>query len=112
MLVLRGVPRNLDPHSAAPCVWVSVEATGGQVRVALRDTSAGLIVAMMAIPMAMGFAMASGLRRTIRAARGASPTVSVTPMASHAVRHPRSTLREARRRDVGRRRPTISASRR
>ena len=27
-----------------------------------RDTSAGLIVAMMAIPMAMGFAMASGLR--------------------------------------------------
>ena len=30
--------------------------------VALRDTSAGLIVAMMAIPMAMGFAIASGLR--------------------------------------------------
>lgn len=30
--------------------------------VALRDTSAGLVVAMMAIPMAMGFAMASGLR--------------------------------------------------
>jgi len=30
--------------------------------VALRDISAGLIVAMMAIPMAMGFAMASGLR--------------------------------------------------
>ena len=29
---------------------------------AWRDTSAGLIVAMMAIPMAMGFAMASGLR--------------------------------------------------
>jgi MFS superfamily sulfate permease-like transporter len=32
------------------------------VRIVLRDTSAGLIVAMMAIPMAMGFAMASGLR--------------------------------------------------
>ena len=31
-------------------------------RVVLRDASAGLIVAMMAIPMAMGFAMASGLR--------------------------------------------------
>jgi MFS superfamily sulfate permease-like transporter/nucleotide-binding universal stress UspA family protein len=30
--------------------------------VAIRDTSAGLIVAMMAIPLAMGFAMASGLR--------------------------------------------------
>jgi MFS superfamily sulfate permease-like transporter len=30
--------------------------------VVLRDTSAGLIVAMMAIPMAMGFAIASGLR--------------------------------------------------
>lgn len=30
--------------------------------VALRDTSAGLVVAMMAIPMAMGFAIASGLR--------------------------------------------------
>lgn len=30
--------------------------------VVLRDFSAGLIVAMMAIPMAMGFAMASGLR--------------------------------------------------
>jgi MFS superfamily sulfate permease-like transporter len=30
--------------------------------IALRDTSAGLIVAMMAIPMAMGFAMAAGLR--------------------------------------------------
>ena len=30
--------------------------------VAVRDTSAGLVVAMMAIPMAMGFAMASGLR--------------------------------------------------
>ena len=30
--------------------------------IALRDTSAGLIVAMMAIPMAMGFAVASGLR--------------------------------------------------
>jgi sulfate permease, SulP family len=30
--------------------------------VVLRDTSAGLVVAMMAIPMAMGFAMASGLR--------------------------------------------------
>ena len=30
--------------------------------VVLRDCSAGLIVAMMAIPMAMGFAMASGLR--------------------------------------------------
>jgi MFS superfamily sulfate permease-like transporter/nucleotide-binding universal stress UspA family protein len=32
------------------------------VQVAFRDTSAGLIVAMMAIPLAMGFAMASGLR--------------------------------------------------
>lgn len=32
------------------------------VRVVVRDTSAGLIVAMMAIPLAMGFAMASGLR--------------------------------------------------
>jgi len=32
------------------------------VRVVFRDTSAGLIVAMMAIPLAMGFAMASGLR--------------------------------------------------
>ncbi|HMO91801.1 MAG TPA: SulP family inorganic anion transporter [Pirellulaceae bacterium] len=31
-------------------------------KVAIRDTSAGLIVALMAIPMAMGFAMASGLR--------------------------------------------------
>lgn len=31
-------------------------------RVVIRDTSAGLIVAMMAIPLAMGFAMASGLR--------------------------------------------------
>ncbi|CAA9410289.1 MAG: Sulfate permease [uncultured Phycisphaerae bacterium] len=30
--------------------------------VVVRDTSAGLVVAMMAIPMAMGFAMASGLR--------------------------------------------------
>src|SRR5262245_46747679 len=30
--------------------------------VVLRDFSAGLIVAMMAIPLAMGFAMASGLR--------------------------------------------------
>ncbi len=30
--------------------------------VVVRDISAGLIVAMMAIPMAMGFAMASGLR--------------------------------------------------
>ena len=30
--------------------------------VVLRDLSAGLIVAMMAIPMAMGFAMAAGLR--------------------------------------------------
>lgn len=30
--------------------------------IVLRDTSAGLIVAMMAIPMAMGFAIASGLR--------------------------------------------------
>jgi SulP family sulfate permease len=30
--------------------------------IALRDVSAGLIVAMMAIPMAMGFAIASGLR--------------------------------------------------
>ena len=36
---------------------------GGNWRgVVLRDVSAGLIVAMMAIPMAMGFAMASGLR--------------------------------------------------
>ena len=32
------------------------------LRIAWRDTSAGLLVAMMAIPMAMGFAMASGLR--------------------------------------------------
>src|SRR5262245_4927011 len=32
------------------------------LRVIVRDTSAGLIVAMMAIPLAMGFAMASGLR--------------------------------------------------
>src|SRR5262245_41241549 len=32
------------------------------VQVVFRDTSAGLIVAMMAIPLAMGFAMASGLR--------------------------------------------------
>ena len=32
------------------------------MRVAIRDTSAGLLVAMMAIPMAMGFAIASGLR--------------------------------------------------
>src|SRR5262245_42026841 len=32
------------------------------LQVVVRDTSAGLIVAMMAIPMAMGFAMASGLR--------------------------------------------------
>jgi SulP family sulfate permease len=32
------------------------------LRVAIRDTSAGLLVAMMAIPMAMGFAIASGLR--------------------------------------------------
>jgi SulP family sulfate permease len=32
------------------------------VRIAIRDTSAGLLVAMMAIPMAMGFAIASGLR--------------------------------------------------
>jgi SulP family sulfate permease len=32
------------------------------VGTALRDVSAGLIVAMMAIPMAMGFAIASGLR--------------------------------------------------
>jgi MFS superfamily sulfate permease-like transporter len=31
-------------------------------KIAVRDTSSGLIVAMMAIPMAMGFAMASGLR--------------------------------------------------
>src|SRR4030095_14026076 len=30
--------------------------------VVLRDFSAGLIVAMMAIPLAMGFAMASGLK--------------------------------------------------
>lgn len=34
----------------------------GPWRVVMRDFSAGLIVAMMAIPMAMGFAMASGLR--------------------------------------------------
>lgn len=32
------------------------------VGIAIRDTSAGLLVAMMAIPMAMGFAIASGLR--------------------------------------------------
>lgn len=32
------------------------------LRIAWRDTSAGLLVAMMAIPMAMGFAIASGLR--------------------------------------------------
>ena len=32
------------------------------LQVAIRDTSAGLLVAMMAIPMAMGFAIASGLR--------------------------------------------------
>ncbi|MSR52322.1 MAG: SulP family inorganic anion transporter [Gemmataceae bacterium] len=32
------------------------------LQIAWRDTSAGLLVAMMAIPMAMGFAMASGLR--------------------------------------------------
>ena len=32
------------------------------VKIAIRDTSAGLLVAMMAIPMAMGFAIASGLR--------------------------------------------------
>jgi len=32
------------------------------LQVVIRDTSAGLIVAMMAIPLAMGFAMASGLR--------------------------------------------------
>ncbi len=31
-------------------------------KIAFRDTSAGLLVAMMAIPMAMGFAIASGLR--------------------------------------------------
>ncbi|HEX2524120.1 MAG TPA: SulP family inorganic anion transporter, partial [Terriglobia bacterium] len=35
---------------------------GNWLRVAVRDTSAGLLVAMMAIPMAMGFAIASGLR--------------------------------------------------
>lgn len=35
---------------------------GDWKRIALRDTSAGLLVAMMAIPMAMGFAIASGLR--------------------------------------------------
>lgn len=34
----------------------------GWKQVAWRDVSAGLIVAMMAIPMAMGFAMAAGLR--------------------------------------------------
>jgi SulP family sulfate permease len=32
------------------------------LRIAWRDTSAGLIVAMMAIPLAMGFGMAFGLR--------------------------------------------------
>ncbi|MBM3801057.1 MAG: SulP family inorganic anion transporter [Acidimicrobiia bacterium] len=36
--------------------------SGDWLRVAIRDTSAGLLVAMMAIPMAMGFAIASGLR--------------------------------------------------
>jgi len=36
--------------------------SGNWLRVAIRDTSAGLLVAMMAIPMAMGFAIASGLR--------------------------------------------------
>jgi sulfate permease, SulP family len=36
--------------------------TPGWKWIVLRDFSAGLIVAMMAIPMAMGFAMASGLR--------------------------------------------------
>ena len=35
---------------------------GNWYKIAFRDVSAGLIVAMMAIPMAMGFAMASGLR--------------------------------------------------
>lgn len=35
---------------------------GNKLQVIVRDTSAGLIVAMMAIPMAMGFAIASGLR--------------------------------------------------
>src|SRR5688500_7964266 len=36
---------------------------GGQwYLVVFRDFSAGLIVAMMAIPLAMGFAMASGLK--------------------------------------------------
>ncbi|WP_439609557.1 sensor histidine kinase [Hydrogenophaga sp.] len=29
-------------HSAAPCVWVSVEAADGQVRVALRDNGPGI----------------------------------------------------------------------
>src|SRR5688572_30215573 len=36
--------------------------TGNWRLVVLRDFSAGLIVAMMAIPLAMGFAMASGLK--------------------------------------------------
>jgi MFS superfamily sulfate permease-like transporter len=35
---------------------------GNWKQIALRDASAGLLVAMMAIPMAMGFAIASGLR--------------------------------------------------
>jgi len=35
---------------------------GNWFKIAVRDTSAGLLVAMMAIPMAMGFAIASGLR--------------------------------------------------
>ena len=35
---------------------------GNKLQVIVRDTRAGLIVAMMAIPMAMGFAIASGLR--------------------------------------------------
>ena len=37
-------------------------AKGPKHLVVLRDFSAGLIVAMMAIPLAMGFAMASGLK--------------------------------------------------
>src|SRR5689334_9563214 len=36
--------------------------SGNWLRVVIRDASAGLLVAMMAIPMAMGFAIASGLR--------------------------------------------------
>ena len=41
--------------------WEDMNRTNWPL-VVVRDTSAGLVVAMMAIPMAMGFAMASGLR--------------------------------------------------